>query len=115
MSNKTTIHAVTVSPPWETTTFVPQGSFVHVSCIITKAGQTPTWSIKLSSSHNFIQFPIAALNQRGFHEVPQDDSDRIQLTVNNTVGNNGTTIRCIDGASLDIPTIHETNLHIYGK
>ena len=109
-------YAVIVVPPWEVTTFVPQGSFVTISCNATKPRQTPEWSIRLDSSMNFIQFPSLALNQLGFYKVPTDQSsDTIQLTIRNTnMDINGTEIRCFDGASLpEFPTIHETNLHVF--
>ena len=113
------MYAVGVAPPWEMNTFVPQGSSIHINCTA-NSGQSPLWSIRLTdSSDNFLHFPFPAsqdlLNNHGFYEIPQDDSEIIRLIVNSTQDNNGTLIRCIDGGSLESPTIYETTLIVYGR
>ena len=102
---------VTVAPPWEVTTYIPQGSSVHVRCTATNNRQRPTWSINPASSENFL--PISLLSQHGFYEIPQDDVAVIELIMNTTMDINGTVIRCIDTSSSNFATIYETTL--YGK
>ena len=84
-----------------------------MSCSAIQPGQVLKWSIRLNSSPNVIQFPSVRLNGCGFYQYA--DSEGIYLTINNTMDNNGTSIRCIDEAPDDVPTVHETNLHVFGK
>ena len=59
---------------------------------------------------------IKTLNDQSFYELPEEDfglEKAIQLLINNTLGKNGTVIRCIDTGLAS--TIAETTLIVDGK
>ena len=105
-------------------TYVPQGSTIYINCT-GESGQTPAWSVRLTETALYLnQFSnpsnVVVLNSRGFYEInlPSDGSDQnvVQLLVNSTAHqNNRTLVRCADVASVNIPTLFETTLVIYGK
>ena len=111
---------VSVAPPWDTNTYVPQGSSVHVNCTGEK-NQHPAWTIILTGSQAVsLQFSfeqsVRLLNSRNFYkllEVELEMATTIQLLINSTEGNNGTVIQCVDIGSATI--ISETTLTVYGE
>ena len=114
-----TVH---LSSQWEAYTYIPQGSTVHMKCTATNDGQSPFWSIKLRESENFRSFlePFSKrfLNDDGFYEVRQDNSNTngvLQMIINDTQQINETVIRCVDGGSLESPTMLETIIIVYSK
>ena len=109
------LHAVFVQTPWEANTFVPADSIIQIECSAADSSQRPYWVI-----NRFLQFTNPAnkpgLNRRGIFEVEQDDTGVIQMLINSTTDNNGTTIECVYVSDDDTPTVLETNLLlVYGK
>ena len=96
-------------------TYSQPGSSVIVNCTTESSDIDAAWLIRLPGRENFNQFAFPAskktLNDQGFYEFGIDTV--IQLQINNTLGKNGTVIRCID-TSLST-TIAETILIVDGK
>ena len=111
------MYTVKVNPPWKLHTYVPEGSFVFMTCSA-ESGQNPYWLI--DDLYHFLR-PLskARLNERGFYEIdsPQDDPHIIQLAINNTHDINGTSIKCIAVAAEDgvNDKIFQTTVVVYGK
>ena len=113
------IHAVSVSSPWETSTYAPQSSLIQVNCTNKEIHYSRLyWSIVLPGARVEIQFDypssVNLLNNHGIYEFP-NEVDSIQLLINNTEGINGTTIKCIAIGSTMTTTISVTTLIITGK
>ena len=112
---------VTATPPWtwERTTYIPRGSSIIMKCTATSTNQKLSWSIRLANSSNFRESrpddtTQDLFNRYGYHYNLQNKSEVIELLVNTTDNTNGTTVRCIDIAEFDSPTILETVLIVYG-
>ena len=109
------MYTVTVNPPWKLHTYVPEGSFVFMTCFA-ESGQDPYWLI--DSYHFHRPVSKSRLNDRGFYELdsPQDDPHIIRLAINNTRNINGTSIKCIDVAEDGFnDKIFQTTVVVYGK
>ena len=90
------IHAVSVSSPWETSTYAPQSSLIRVNCTNKEILYSRLyWSIVLPGDRVESQFnypsSVNLLNNHGIYELP-NVVDSIQLLINNTEGINGTRI-----------------------
>ena len=109
------MYTVEVAFPWQRYTYSQPGSSVIVNCTTKSSDISAVWLIRLPGRENFNQFAIPAsrmtLNDKGFYEFGADTI--IQLQINNTVGKNGTVIRCIDASSST--TIAETILIVDGN
>ena len=109
------MYTVEVAFPWQRYTYSQPGSSVIVNCTTESSDISAAWLIRLPGRENFNQFAIPAsrmtLNDQGFYEFGIDTV--IQLQINNTVGKNGTVIRCIDASSST--TIAETILIVDGN
>ena len=111
------IHAVSVSSPWETSTYVPQSSLIRVNCTNKEIHYSRLyWSLMLPGVGVETQFDypstINLLNNLGVYELPDVPGvDSIQLLINNTEGINGTRIKCV---AIGATTISVTNLIISG-
>ena len=109
------LYTVEVAFPWQRYTYLQPGSSVIVNCTTESSDINAAWLIRLPDRENFNQFALPAsrkaLNDQGFYELGLDTV--IQLQINNTLGKNGTVIRCID-ASLST-TVAETILIVDGK
>ena len=72
------------------------------------------WSIQLADSETDTQFDypssISMLNGHSIYEIDIDTPDTIGLLINNTEGNNGTIIQCVDGHT--VTTISQTTIII---
>lgn len=109
------VYSVTVNPPWKLHTYVPEGSFVFMTCSV-ESGQDAYWLI--DSYHFHRPLSKARLNGRGFYEVdsPHNNPHVIQLAINNTHNINGTSIKCIDVAEDGAnDKIFQTTVVVYGK
>ena len=112
------IHAVSVSSPWETSTYAPQSSLIRVNCTNKEIHYSRLyWSIVLPGARVESQFDypssVNLLNNYGIYELP-NVVDSIQLLINNTEGINGTTIKCVAIGSTMTTTISITTLIISG-
>ena len=113
--------SVGVESPWESRTFVPQGSTVYVNCTISRSEQTPVWTIYLGGTSTATQFSfsesINLLNSRGFHQLEDIETNTtktIRLRIDSTTSvNNATRIGCGDPSSATL--IYQTYLNIYGE
>ena len=112
--------AVGVALPWETNTYIPQGSSVYINCTAERS-QNPAWAILLPGRTTHLQFTfeqsIRTLNDQGIYQLTEIDLRMtvkiIRLLINNTIGNNGTVVRCDDiGAGT---LIEQTTLIVNGK
>lgn len=113
------MYTVEVTLPWQRYTYSQPGSSVIVNCT-TESSDNPAWSIQLPGHENFLQFTFTAsietLNNQGFYELLEEEfgtETAIQLQINNTLGKNGTVIRCYDTGLSN--TIAETILIVDGK
>ena len=113
------LSVVSVTTPWERTTYLPQDSSVIMSCTSEKF-RSLVWHITLpghDQPHQFFdELVIAILNNHSFYKMPEiehDMSKTIQLLINGTEGNNGTTIACVDVA--EASTINKTTIIIDGE
>ena len=112
-------YTVEVALPWQSYTYSQPGSSVIVNCT-TETSNNPAWAIQIPGRENFNQFTslasAGALNMQGFYELLEEQFGveiTIQLLINNTLGKNGTVIRCIDLVMSN--TVAETMLIIDGK
>ena len=114
------IHAVSVSSPWETSTYAPQSSLIRVNCTNKEIHYSRLyWSIVLPGDRVESQFDypssVILLNNHSTYELPKlNVVDSIQLLINNTEGINGTTIKCVAIDSTMTTTISVTTLVITG-
>ena len=114
-----TICAVGISLPWETNTFIPQGSATQINCT-EESSQVSQWEIRLAGRENFDRFSstieVERLNNHGFYELSTVDlgtETTTQLLLNSTNGNNGTVVKCINIVTSS--TIAQTTLVIFGE
>ena len=112
------IHAVSVSSPWETSTYAPQNSLIRVNCTNKEIHYSRLyWSIVLPGARVEAQFDypssVNILNNHGIYELP-NVVDSIQLLINNTEGINGTRIKCVAIGSTMTTEISVTTLIITG-
>ena len=93
-----------------------------MNCTANSSEHSPVLSILLSGSTAVSQFSfpqsISLLNNRGFYEIVLPEVQPgipkiIQLLINSTEGNNGTSIKCNDVGSSAL--FAETTLYVYGK
>ena len=114
------IYTVGVARPWETNTYIPQGSSVYVNCTAERR-ENPAWTIQLPGRTSRLQFTfeasITTLNNQSFYQLTEVDLGMtvktIRVLMNSTMGNNGTVIRCEDVGTGT--SIAETTLIVYGK
>ena len=110
------MNAVSVATPWETITYIPPGSLIYLNCTSEEI-QHLEWSITLSGTRNLsyydVEESIRVLNSHGIYKLPKVEKT-IQLLINNTDGNNGTEILCVDVASLG-KALSETTLMNIGR
>ena len=112
---------VGVVTPFEPNMYVPVGAFVRVNCTVNSNQPNPVWLVHLAGTDTAIQFTFSAsislLNSRGFYLLSGlEDNGRVKTTrllINDTAGENGTTIECIDASTANV--YHGTRLYIYGE
>ena len=112
---------VGVVTPFKSNTYVPVGSSVRMSCTVNSSEPDPVWLVHLAGTDTAIQFTfpqsINFLNSRGFYLVlPLDNNGGIKMTqllINDTDGENGTTIGCVDARTASVHS--GTSLFIYGE
>ena len=111
---------VRVALPWETNTYIPQGSSVYVNCTAERR-ENPVWAILLPGRTTQLRFTFEqsnrTLNDQGIYQLMEIDLGMtvktIRLLINSTIENNGTVVRCDDiGAGT---LIAQTTLIVYGK
>lgn len=117
----TSLLAVGVVTPFESNTYVPVGSSIRLSCTVNSSEPNPVWSVHLAGTDTEVLFTFTAsiglLNSRGYYLVSElEDSGRFkttQLLINDTAGETGTRIRCIDASTPSV--YYETRLFVYGE
>ena len=94
-------HTVRVLPPFETYTYVPEGSVVQMICTDAEKSvpvEMLQWQIRLAQTQFTIPALFSSLRDtfisNGINESRQD-SMTLQLTISNAVDNNATEVICI--------------------
>ena len=87
--------SVSVSPLWNTITFMPPNAMTYVNCAGRRNGSDPHWSVFFSGTDGFIIYSDSSsglFNRRGFYLLPTavilQDTVTTQLLINTTEGNN---------------------------
>ena len=112
------MHTVNVTLPWEPKTIIPEGSsVVYVNCTanVSDGSDSLRWLVQFVDGQIDHRFGTPRedkiLNDEGFY-VLQPTNETIRLAVNNTVGINGTVLRCANVFSGNV--LQVTTLLVYG-
>ena len=109
--------SVELTSPWRTVSYIPQNSSVNIHCTF-NSSVVALWSLLLPGRQSVTRFSFGSnlLNRRGFYigsNETIDGNTTIHLTVNSTLENNGTVVRCTDARSANI--ISATTIMVYGN